>query len=213
MKYFPRTLWLQRGQVQKKRHNTEKPNFRLSWLFNLMVENDPLFAMKVQRGNEGIAQLILNHATRWRSVVTPTPRPLYPVGKYPHYPTNWWLGGPHNWSGCIRHEETPEFKPSRYTKLFRLPYAYHSSFVSKILTSSTTHKEETPGRIHQTYCNFLRKKRKFLWNCYMYELYTATFNTLYVKVNTTFFIASKPVRKPCTHNIIFNFSRILVTAL
>ena len=28
-----------------------------------------------------------------------------------------------------------------------------------------------------------------------------------------FFIASEPVRKPCIHDIIFNFSRILVTAL
>lgn len=99
------------------------------------------------------------------------------------------------------------------TKLFRLPYAYHSSFVSKILTSSTIHKEETPGRIHQTYSNSLRKKRKFLWHLYMYELFTATFYTLDGKANTTFFIASEPVRKPCNHNTIFNFSRILLTAL
>jgi len=99
-------------------------------------------------------------------------------------------------------------------KLFRLSYAYNSSFVFKTLTSSTAHMEETPGRIHQTYSNFLPKKRKCLWHCYMYGLYTATFYTLDGKVNTTFFfIASEPVRKPCIYNIIINFSRILVTAL
>jgi hypothetical protein len=81
-----------RGGKLKKRHNTEKPDFCLSWLPILMIENAPLFAMKAKRENGGIAQLILNHATRWRSVVTPTPRPLYPREKGPHYPTNWWLG-------------------------------------------------------------------------------------------------------------------------
>jgi hypothetical protein len=108
-------------------------------------------------------------------------------GKRSPYPTNWWLGGPHSWSGCIRHEETPEFEPSRYTKLFRLQYAYHSSFVSKILTLSTTHKEEIPGRIQQTYSNFLWKKQNFLRHFYMYELYAVTFYSLDGKVKTTFF--------------------------
>ena len=84
-----------RGGKFKKRHNTEKPDFGLNWLFTL-IENAPVFAMKAQRGNGCIASLILNHATRWRSVVNPTPRPLYPRGKGPHYPTKWWLGGPHS---------------------------------------------------------------------------------------------------------------------
>jgi len=166
-----------------------------------MIENAPVSAMKTQRGSGRIAQLILNHATRWRSVVTPTPRPLYPPGKGPHYPTKWWLGGPTADLDVLgMRKRRSSNLVATMTKLFRLPYAYHSSFVSKILTSSTTHTEETLGRIHQNYSNFLPKKRKFLWYCYMYELYTATFYTLEGKVNTTVFTASEPVRKSCIHN-------------
>ena len=119
----------------------------------------------------------------------PPPRPLCPQGKGPHYPTNCgWVGPTADLDVLGMRKRRNSKLVATLTKLFRLQYAYHSSLASKILTSSTTHKEETPGRIHQIYSNVLRKKRKFRWHFYMYGLYTATFYTLYDKVNTTFLL-------------------------
>jgi hypothetical protein len=42
--------------------------------------------MKVYWGSEGIAPRILELGTRWRLVVSFTPRPLYPQRKSPWYP-------------------------------------------------------------------------------------------------------------------------------
>jgi hypothetical protein len=50
--------------------------------------------MKAYWGSGGIAPLILDLGTRWRWVVSFTPRPLYPQGKSPWYPLNRRLGGP-----------------------------------------------------------------------------------------------------------------------
>ena len=38
----------------------------------------PLTCMKAQRGNRGLALLMLNLVTRWVWVVNATPRPLFP---------------------------------------------------------------------------------------------------------------------------------------
>jgi hypothetical protein len=51
-------------------------------------------AMKTYWGNGGMAPLILDLGTRWRWVVSFTPRPLYPQGKSPLYPLDRMLGGP-----------------------------------------------------------------------------------------------------------------------
>jgi hypothetical protein len=131
-----------------------------------MTENASVFATKVQTGNGGKTKLILNHAARW-SVVTPTPRPIYSRRKAPiTQRTGGWVGRIADMDVLGKEERSCPCWNSKLvatlTKPFRLPYAYHSSFVSKILTISTTHKEETPGRIHQTYSDLLRKKRKFL---------------------------------------------------
>ena len=45
-------------------------------------------ARKAYRGSRSIAPHILNHGTRWRRVVSFTPRPLN-LGKEPWYPLNW----------------------------------------------------------------------------------------------------------------------------
>jgi hypothetical protein len=50
-------------------------------------------------GSEGIAPLILWLGTRWRWMVSFTPRSLYPQGKSPWYPVDRRLGGPQSRSG------------------------------------------------------------------------------------------------------------------
>jgi hypothetical protein len=57
--------------------------------------------MKTYWGNGGIAPRILDFGTRWRWVVSFTPRPLYPKVKSPRYPLDRRLGGPQirSWRG------------------------------------------------------------------------------------------------------------------
>jgi hypothetical protein len=129
-----------------------------------MTENAPVFATKAQKGNEGKAKLILNHATWW-PVVTPTTRPLYSRRKAPiTQRIGGWVGRTADLDVLDKGERSCPWRNSKLvatlTKLFRFPYAYHSSFVSKTLTISTTHKEETPERIHQTYSNFLYERNE-----------------------------------------------------
>jgi hypothetical protein len=56
-------------------------------------------AMKTYWGSGSIAPRILDLSTRWRGVVSLTPRPLYPQGKSPWYPLDRRLGGPQSRSG------------------------------------------------------------------------------------------------------------------
>jgi hypothetical protein len=50
--------------------------------------------MKAYWGSVCIAPRIIELDTRWRWVVSSTPRPLYPQGKSPWYPLDRRLGGP-----------------------------------------------------------------------------------------------------------------------
>jgi hypothetical protein len=71
--------------------------------------------MKACSGSEGIASHILDIGSRWRLVVSFTPRPLYRQGKSPWYPLHRRLGGPQNRSGCGCEEKNsqppPEIEP------------------------------------------------------------------------------------------------------
>jgi hypothetical protein len=55
--------------------------------------------------NGGITPHLLNHGSRWRWVVSFTPRPLYLRGKSPRYPLDRRLGGPQSRSGHSGDEE------------------------------------------------------------------------------------------------------------
>jgi hypothetical protein len=55
--------------------------------------------MKAYLGSGGIAPTILELGTRWRWVISFTPRPLYPQGRSPWYPLDRMLGGPQSRSG------------------------------------------------------------------------------------------------------------------
>jgi hypothetical protein len=56
-------------------------------------------AMKTYWRSGGIAPRIRDLGTRWRWVVSFTPRPLYPQGNSPWYPLDRSLGGPQSRSG------------------------------------------------------------------------------------------------------------------
>jgi hypothetical protein len=56
--------------------------------------------MKTYWGSAGIAPRNLDLGTRWRWVVSFTPRPLYPQGNNIPYPLDKRLGGPQSRSGC-----------------------------------------------------------------------------------------------------------------
>jgi hypothetical protein len=81
----------------------------------------------------GIAPRIIDIGSRWRWVVSFTPRPLYPQGKSPLYPLDRRLGGPQSRSGRGGEEKNSQHIPGleppiiqpvaqRYTtELSRLP--------------------------------------------------------------------------------------------
>jgi hypothetical protein len=68
-------------------------------------------AMKAYWRSGGIAPRILDLGTRWRRVVSFTPRPLYPQGKSPWYPLDRRLGGPQSRSGRGGEEKNPQPPP------------------------------------------------------------------------------------------------------
>jgi hypothetical protein len=76
--------------------------------------------MKAYWVNGGIAPRILDLSTRWRWVVSFTPRQPYRQGKSPVYPLDRWLGGPH-WAGldAVSKRKIPspcrDSNPQRYT--------------------------------------------------------------------------------------------------
>jgi hypothetical protein len=62
-------------------------------------------AIKACRGSRGLAPLTLKLSTRWRSIVSLRPRPLYPQEKHLCYSLNWRQGGPHRLSRCLEGEK------------------------------------------------------------------------------------------------------------
>jgi hypothetical protein len=92
-------------------------------------------AMKVYWGSGGIAQRILDLDTRWRWVVSLTPRPLYPRERAPG--THWiggWGGGPREKFPVTTETRTPIIQPvaQRYTtELSRLLYVYTRGCIQK----------------------------------------------------------------------------------
>jgi len=68
----------------------------------LLIKHD---AMKIFGGSGVIALLTLNIGTRWKRMVSFTPRPPYSQGKRACYPLDKRLCGPQRWSGRGGEEE------------------------------------------------------------------------------------------------------------
>jgi hypothetical protein len=69
--------------------------------------------MKTYWGNWSIAPRILNLSTKWRRVVSFTPRPLYSLEKSPWCPLDRRLGGPKSRSGRGGEEKISHYCPCR----------------------------------------------------------------------------------------------------
>jgi hypothetical protein len=68
-------------------------------------------AMKAYWGSGGIVHSFFNLGTRWRRVVSFTPRPLYPQRKSPWYTFDRRLGGPQSRSGRGGEEKNSQPPP------------------------------------------------------------------------------------------------------
>jgi hypothetical protein len=67
--------------------------------------------MKAYWGSGGVAPRIINLNTRWKWMVSFTPRPLCTQGKSPWYPLDRRLGGPQSRSGRGGEEKNSEPLP------------------------------------------------------------------------------------------------------
>jgi hypothetical protein len=87
--------------------------------------------MKAYWESGSLAARILDLGTRWKWVVSFTPRPLYSQGKSPCYPLDRRLGGPQNRSGRGGEDKNsqglPELEhPARSPELYRWAILAHS---------------------------------------------------------------------------------------
>jgi hypothetical protein len=114
--FYFNTLWLEwcvHSVNKSKKGNAfmawclvkHRNNFAFLSLFLIKhynMESCPIFKhyeLKTFWGIGCIASYFLNFGTRWRWVVSLTPRPLYPSEKRPRYTLDKRLGAPQNWSG------------------------------------------------------------------------------------------------------------------
>jgi hypothetical protein len=84
-------------------------------------------------GNGGIAPRILNLGSRWRWVVSFTPRPLYLQGKSPWYPLDRKLGGPQSRSGGGGEEKNSQLLLGLELPTIRLVVQRYTTELSRLL--------------------------------------------------------------------------------
>jgi hypothetical protein len=86
--------------------------------------------MKTYRGNGGVVPYILNLSTKWRWVVSFTPRPLFSTGNSPWYPFDTRLSWPQSWSGrCGRREKIPSL-PLRGIELWSSKRSHYNDWAT-----------------------------------------------------------------------------------
>jgi len=121
------------------------------------------------RGSRGINLFFLDHGTRWRWVVSVTPRPLFtPRGKT-RYPLYRRLGGPQDRSGRVRKIlPTPTWirspdRPARSQSLYRLRYPAHlKAYVDGGVTVFVRILIEVSWKIHALAALLLKSKHPLL---------------------------------------------------
>jgi hypothetical protein len=94
----------------------------------------PVLARVGVLGSGGIAQCILDLGTRWRWVVSFTPRPLYPQGKSPWYPLDRRVGGvPQNRSGRSGEEKHSQTMSGLEPSIIQLVVQRYTTELSRLL--------------------------------------------------------------------------------
>jgi hypothetical protein len=89
--------------------------------------------MKTYWGSEDIAPRILNLDTRWRWVVSFTPRPFYPQGKSLWYPMHRRLGGTQSRSGRGGEEKNSQLLPGLEPPIIQPLAQRYTSELSRLL--------------------------------------------------------------------------------
>jgi hypothetical protein len=98
-------------------------------------------AMKTYWGSRGIAPHILDLGTKWRSVVSFTPRPLYPQRKGPLYPLDRRLGGPQSRSGRGGEEKNPKLLPGLESPIIQAVAQRYTTQLSRTVAVNILHKQ------------------------------------------------------------------------
>jgi hypothetical protein len=78
-------------------HSNEPSSYMKSYRYSCPCALTKHRVMKAYSGSGGIARRILDLDTRWRRVVSFTPRPLHPQGNSPWYPIDRRLSRPQSW--------------------------------------------------------------------------------------------------------------------
>jgi hypothetical protein len=132
--------------------------------------------VKAYWGSGGTDPLILDLGTRWRWMVSFTPRPLYLQRKSPWYPLERRLGGPQSRSGRGGEEKNsqplPGFEPpiiqpvvQRYTtELSRLHYRwYEIKYYERVVSSVGFNEAEGFIRNAERHTGFVRRHLLVEW--------------------------------------------------
>jgi hypothetical protein len=100
-------------------------------------------SMKVCWGSGHTAPWILDLGTRWRWVVSFTPRPLYPYGKSPWYPLIRGLGGPQSRSGKGGEEKNSQPLPGLEPPIIQpvAPHRIVTNYLNSYFVKYTTYRQ------------------------------------------------------------------------
>jgi hypothetical protein len=96
-------------------------------------------AMRAYWGSGGIAPRILAIGSRWRWVVSLTPRPLYSQEKSPCYSLDRRLGEPQSQSGCGGEEKNSQPLAGLKPPIFQPVILCYTTELSQLLTGSCEH--------------------------------------------------------------------------
>jgi hypothetical protein len=95
--------------------------------------------MKAYWRGGGLAPRILDLGTRWRPVVSFTPRPLYPQGKRPRYPWDWSLGGPQSRPGHGGEEKNSQSLPGLEPPIIQPAAQRYTTELSRLIEAHLTY--------------------------------------------------------------------------
>jgi hypothetical protein len=117
-------------------YGTVKVKVKLSLCFNWSPRHEGVLV-----GSGGIAPWILDLGTRWRWVVSFTPRPRYPQGNSPWYPFYRRLCGPQSRSGRGGEEKNSQPLPGLQSPGHpaRNPALYHGDISTPVMTYWVLH--------------------------------------------------------------------------
>jgi hypothetical protein len=108
--------------------------------------------MKVYCGSEGITPCILDIGTRWKSVVSFSPLPLYPEGKSCRYPLDRRLGGPLSPSGYGGEEKNSQLLLGLKSSIIQPVAQRYNIELTRLSTRTVRLKQK---KLHYSYKHFL----------------------------------------------------------